>query len=100
MCKLYKTLNQIFYRFAQMLFLGAVLALPSGVAYLIYASIVLKLNLNDILENNIFIYYFTYILTALVTGLQISKKYEKYQLEDYEQINDSNFFELKINIKG
>lgn len=99
MCKLYETLNKIFYRFAQMLFLCAVVAVPSGIVYLIFASAILKLDSNEIFANNIFIYYILYVLTALITGSQIAKKYEKYKLKDNKEFKESKFFEFNIDIK-
>jgi hypothetical protein len=99
MCKLYKTINKIFYAFAKLLFISSLAAVPTAIAYLIFASTILKLSSSEIFENNILIYFTAYVMTALISGSQIAKKYEKFKLKNTKDFKESNFFEFSFDVK-
>ena len=63
---IYKHLNLFFYRFAQILWVGGVLAFPIGLIYLIIVS---SFDDTFIFDMNTFIFSILYILIPFTTGV-------------------------------
>ena len=66
---IYKHLNLFFYRFAQILWVGGVLAFPIGLIYLIIVS---SFDDTFIFDMNTFIFSILYILIPFTTGTLIT----------------------------
>ena len=89
---IYKHLNLFFYRFAQILWVGGVLAFVIGLFYLI---IVLAFDDTFIFDMNTFIFSILYILIPFTTGTIIIQIYSSF----YKQKNKNNFNDKSFDKK-
>ena len=88
----YKYLNLFFYRFAQILWVGGVLAFPIGLIYLIIVS---SFDDTFIFDMNTFIFSILYILIPFTTGTIIIQIYSSF----YKQKNKNNFNDKSFDKK-
>ena len=82
---IYKHLNLFFYRFAQILWVGGVLAFVIGLFYLIIVS---SFDDTFIFDMNTFIFSILYILIPMVTGTLIIDEYKKYTSKKVSRKNE------------
>ena len=90
---IYKHLNLFFYRFAQILWVGGVLAFPIGLIYLIIVS---SFDDTFIFDMNTFIFTILYILIPFTTGTLITEKYSSFYKQKYKNTVDDKSLEQKI----
>ncbi len=90
---IYKHLNLFFYRFAQILWLGGVLAFVIGLFYLI---IVLAFDDTSIFDMNTFIFSILYILIPFTTGTLITEKYNNFYSEKHKNNLNDKSLEQKV----
>lgn len=90
---IYKHLNLFFYRFAQILWVGGVLAFVIGLFYLI---IVLAFDDTFIFDMNTFIFFILYILIPFTTGTLITEKYSSFYSEKYKNNLNDKSLEQKV----
>ena len=83
---IYKHLNLFFYRFAQILWVGGVLAFVIGLFYLI---IVLAFD-------DTFIFSILYILIPFTTGTLITEKYSNFYSEKHKNNLNDKSLEQKV----
>ena len=91
---IYKHLNLFFYRFAQILWVGGVLAFVIGLFYLI---IVLAFDDTFIFDMNTFIFSILYILIPITTGTSIIQEYiDSNSNKKNKRKSKNKFIQLKI----
>lgn len=95
MYKFYKAINKVFFLFGKVLLVGGVVAVISGLVYLIFISIVFTpYEVNNLLDNFVIFYYLAYCLLAIQTGISLIDAYTNYGLKKGSK--KSSFLELKI----
>ena len=90
---IYKHLNLFFYRFAQILWVGGVLAF---VIVLFYLIIVLAFDDTFIFDMNTFIFSILYILIPFTTGTLITEKYSNFYSEKHKNNLNDKSLEQKV----
>ena len=91
---IYKHLNLFFYRFAQILWVGGILAFVIGLFYLI---IVLAFDDTFIFDMNTFIFSILYILIPITTGTSIIQEYiDSNSNKKNKRKSKNKFIQLKI----